>query len=240
MNTETRVVGVLGGMGPEASVDFMRRVIALTEVSCDQDHVRMLVDHNPQVPSRQLALLEGGPSPEPALAAMAARLEIAGADFLVMPCNTAFAFRGAIEAAVRIPLLSIVELTAAEAMRQGAQAVGILATRGCLQAGIYQAEFEDSGTALVLPSEEELDIFMDLVERIKLGDTGGEVSASMLSLCSAQIQRGARAIIVGCTEVPLVLDPQMAGVPLVSSTEVLAAETVRLARGEKPLPHKET
>jgi len=239
MNNETRVVGVLGGMGPEASVDFMRQVIALTEVSCDQDHVHMLVDHNPQVPSRQLALLEGGPSPEPELAAMAERLEAAGADFLVMPCNTAFAFRAAIEAVVGIPLLSIVKLTAAEAQRQGAQAVGILATRGCLNAGVYQAEFEGSDTALVLPSENELDIFMDLIERIKLGDTGDEVRASMKSLALAQIQRGARAIIVGCTEVPLVLDPHSVATPLVSSTEVLAAETVRLARGEKPLPDKE-
>jgi aspartate racemase len=239
MNNETRVAGVLGGMGPEATVDFMRQVIALTKVSRDQDHVRMLVDHNPQVPSRQRALLEDGPSPAPELAAMAARLEAAGADFLVMPCNTAFAFRAAIEAAVRIPLLSIVELTAAEAIRHGARGIGILATRGCLRAGVYQEQFSGSGVALLLPGEDELDLFMELVERIKLGDTGGEVKASMMSLALAQVQRGARAIIVGCTEVPLVLDPLMIGVPLISSTEVLAAETVRLARGDKPLPHKE-
>ena len=230
---------MLGGMGPEATVDFMRQVIALTPAKQDQDHVRMLVDHNPHVPARQAALLSGGTSPEPELAAMARRLEAAGADFLVMPCNTAFAFSAAIERAVDIPLLSIVALTAAEALRQGEGGVGILATRGCLQAGLYQVEFERAANPLVLPTETELDEFMDLVDRIKVGDCGADVGKRMQALANALVRRGAAAIIVGCTEIPLVLDATMVAVPLVSSTEVLAAETVRLARGEKPLPVKE-
>lgn len=230
---------MLGGMGPEATVEFMRQVIALTPATRDQDHVRMLVDHNPQVPARQEALLAGGRSPEPDLVAMGRRLEAAGADFLVMPCNTAFAFRDAIEQAVNIPLLSIVALTAAEALRNAEGGVGILATRGCLRAGLYQAEFDRAGTPLILPSDAELDAFMELVDRIKVGDSGPDVSAAMKALADAQVRRGAAAIIIGCTEIPLVLDATMVSVPLVSSTEVLAAETIRLARGETPLPVKE-
>ena len=102
------VIGILGGMGPEATVDFMAKVIALTDASCDQDHVRMLVDHNPQVPNRQDAILGDGEDPGPVLADMAADLEASGADFLVIPCNTAYVFEDAILAATHIPLISII------------------------------------------------------------------------------------------------------------------------------------
>ncbi|NNC77560.1 MAG: hypothetical protein HKN77_06305, partial [Woeseiaceae bacterium] len=84
-----RIAGVLGGLGPVATVDFMQRVIDLTPVECEQDHVHMLVDQNPSVPNRQDAIMHGGESPAAALAAMALRLQKSGADFLVMPCNTA-------------------------------------------------------------------------------------------------------------------------------------------------------
>jgi aspartate racemase len=99
--------GVLGGMGPDATVDFMAKVIAATSAETDQDHARMLVDHNPKVPNRQAALLANGEDPGPAMAAMAKGLQDAGADFLVMPCNTAHAFARDIRDAVSIPLISI-------------------------------------------------------------------------------------------------------------------------------------
>jgi len=108
-----KVVGVIGGMGPDATVDFMSRVIAFTEATRDQDHVRMLVDNNPAVPCRQEALLRDGKDPGPVLAGMARGLETAGADFLVMPCNTAHAFADVVRDAVSIPLLSIVDTTVA-------------------------------------------------------------------------------------------------------------------------------
>ena len=108
MGDEKKTVGVLGGMGPEATVDFMAKVIALTDARRDQDHVRMLVDHNPQVPNRQDAILGDGEDPGPVLADMAADLEASGADFLVIPCNTAYVFEDAILAATHIPLISIV------------------------------------------------------------------------------------------------------------------------------------
>jgi aspartate racemase len=102
-------------MGPEATVDFMAKVIALTNASCDQDHVRMLVDHNPHVPNRQDAILHGGEDPGPVLADMAADLEANGADFLVIPCNTAYAFEDAILAATHVPLISIIGVSIAAA-----------------------------------------------------------------------------------------------------------------------------
>jgi aspartate racemase len=131
-----KLIGVLGGMGPEATVDFMSKVIAATPARRDQDHVRMLVDHNPAVPDRQQAILDGAEDPAPALAAMAARLEAAGAEFLVIPCNTAYVFKGAVEAATSIPLLSIVDVTVDEVRQRvpGIKAVGVLATAVCISA----------------------------------------------------------------------------------------------------------
>ena len=106
-------VGVLGGMGPEATVDFMTRVLAATPARVDQEHIRMLVDHNPGIPDRHAAIAGTGPDIGPELAAMARGLEAAGADFLVMVCNTAHAYTEAIRTAVSIPFVSIVDVVMA-------------------------------------------------------------------------------------------------------------------------------
>lgn len=232
---------MLGGMGPDATVDFMAKVIALTPAARDQDHVRMLVDHNPRVPDRQAAILAGGENPGPVLAAMAARLEAGGADFLVIPCNTAHVFQDDILAATRIPLVSIIDASveATETEAPDASAIGLLATSGCLQAGIYQQALEAAGRTSILPTASELDDLMALIQSIKAGRTGARVATAMGELAKALIVRGAQAIIAGCTEIPLVLAGAALDMPLISSTDVLAARTVGLALGEIPLPSRQ-
>ena len=215
-------------MGPDATVDFMSKVIAATPAEKDQDHLRMLVDSNPHVPNRQEALLRGGEDPGPALAAMAKGLQDAGADFLVMPCNTAHAFADAIVEAVDIPLVSIIEVSVDACA--GAAAVGLLATDGCIASGVFQEAFASRGQVAILPDEGELRELMRLIARIKAGDQGADVSAGMRALADALVARGAQTIIAGCTEIPLVLKPEVLDVPLVSSTDVLAAATVAIAR----------
>ena len=107
-----RVVGIIGGMGPEATVDLMRRVIAKTPVRDDQDHVHLIVESNPKIPSRIAHLIEGsGPDPTPELIRIAVNLQRAGADALAIACNTAHAYADAIRHAVSIPLLDMVSLT---------------------------------------------------------------------------------------------------------------------------------
>ena len=223
-----RTAGVLGGMGPDATVDFMAKVIAATPASKDQDHLPMIVDHNPRVPNRQDALLRGGEDPGPVMASMAQRLEAAGADFLVIPCNSAIAFRQAVEAAVSIPLLSIVDVTADACDRYGT--VGLLATDGCLGSRIYQEALAQRGVDVRLPAADELDELMRLISAIKAGNQADDVVESMRSLAHALAERGAEAIIAGCTEIPLVLDDAMLDVPLVSSTDLLAEATIRMAQ----------
>lgn len=229
MDDNGRIAGVLGGLGPAATIDFMRRVLALGDAIAEQQHVRLLVDQNPGVPNRQQAILADGVSPGPALAAMAAGLERAGADFLVMPCNTAHAFSDAIEAAVSIPLVSIIDVTV-EACGRAAK-VGVLATDGCLASGVFQLVLAERGKDAILPDAVETEALMRLVTRIKAGDTGADIADGMRNLAQALVARGAGVIIAGCTEIPLVLDAGMLGVPLVSSTEALARATVAFAGG---------
>jgi len=240
MATVSKTVGVLGGMGPDATVDFMAKVIALTPADRDQDHVHMLVDHNPKVPNRQAAILGGGEDPGPDLAAMAARLQTAGADFLVIPCNTAYAFQASILESTNIPLVSIIDETIV-AVREHAKvnAVGVLATNGCLKADLYQKALLANDLSAVLPDDAEVAELMELIGRIKSGGKDDAVSASMRALADALVSRGAQAIVAGCTEIPLVLDDTMLDVPLISSTDVLAMKTVQLACGETPLPGRE-
>ena len=225
--------GVLGGMGPDATVDFLAKVIAATSAEADQDHARMLVDHNPKVPNRQTALLGNGEDPGPVLAAMAKGLEDAGADFLVMPCNTAHAFARDIRAAVSIPLVSIIDVTVEACRDKGA--VGVLATDGCLNTGIYQDALQQAKIECVLPDANETAELMRLISAIKAGDRGEAIALGMQSVGNALVVKGARAIIAGCTEIPLVLTDDLLAVPLVSSTDVLAELTAAIASGKHPI-----
>ena len=226
--------GVLGGMGPDTTVDFMAKVIAATPAQQDQDHARLLVDQNPHVPNRQAALLGDGEDPGPVMAAMAAGLEQAGADFLIMPCNTAHAFAPAIRGAVSIPLVSIIDVTVDACV--GFEAAGVMATAGCLEAQLYQEAFAKAGITPVLPDETEITEISQLAIEIKLGRRGPDIAARMQVVAEALVARGAQVLVAACTEIPLVLHASMIDVPLVSSTDVLAAATAEICAGRRPLP----
>jgi len=226
-------VGVLGGMGPDATVDFMAKVLSFTSAARDQDHIRMLVDNNPAVPDRQVALTGDGEDPGAALGAMAKGLERQGADFLVMPCNTAHAWAQTIRDAVEIPLVSIIDETAKACSEF--ETIGLLSTAGCLGSGVFQDGLEPFGKTLILPTAEELSEIMGLVYRVKGGDSSEAVIAGMAAIAQAMVDRGADAIVAGCTELPLVLDPDRLSVPVLMSTDILAEATVAIARGERQI-----
>lgn len=224
-------VGVLGGLGPEATLAFYAKVVALTPATRDQQHLHVIIDSNPAVPNRNEAVAETGPSPGPALAAMAKRLESAGADFLVMACNAAHAFQAEIEAAVSVPFVSIVEETVRATLTRlpGLRKVGVLGSSGCLDARLYQTAFARYGLEVVVPEGAERAAFMRLLYRIKAGDKGAAVQAAMQNLAESLIAGGAQAVVAGCTEVPLVLGPDALRVPLLDSSAVLAERTVYYA-----------
>lgn len=224
-----KIVGVLGGMGPAATLDFVARVRRLTPAGKDQDHLRLMVDDNPGLPDRNAAIAGTGPSPGPQLAAMARGLEGAGAQVLVMPCNTAHAFEADVKRGSRLPFLSIVEATV-EATLRGADAarVGLLATTGCLGAGLYQRAFAARGVRTIQPEGEALSRFMAAVYAVKAGEEA-TARAAMGELAAELVGAGAQAIVAACTEVPLVLRPEAVAVPMVDSTQCLALATVSYA-----------
>jgi len=224
-------VGVIGGMGPAATVHFMARVLALTPATRDQDHLRLLVDCNPRVPDRNEAGRGDGPSPESVLAAMAVGLERAGAQMLVMPCNTAHAGAGAITAASPLPFVNLIEAASDEALALRPRSVGLLAVDGCLRAGLYQDALARRGVPLVLCEPPAQAQFMALVYRIKAGDLGEAVRGGMRALAGELVRRGADVVIAGCTEVPLVLGPADVAAPLIDTIDALARATIAFAHG---------
>jgi len=237
MTAHPKTVGVLGGMGPAATLDFFARILAHTNASRDQDHIRLIIDCNPSVPDRNAAIAGTGPSPGPTLAEMARGLARAGAEFLVMPCNAAHAFESDIKGATDLPFIGIIAATA-EALHRAEPTVhhaGILATTGCIDAGLYQTALDRVGIETVVPQGATRDLFMQALYRIKSGDTGVGSKQDMMAVAEALIADGAQAIIAGCTEVPLVLDPADVTVPLLNSTDCLVQATIAAARGERQI-----
>ncbi len=233
------VVGVIGGLGPEATHDFFGKVLAHSHARTDQDHIHLIIANNPKTPNRNDAIAGRGPSPGPALAAMARSLERAGADFVVMACNTAHAFESDIRAALTKPFVSLIDEVAAEARRShpDAKRVGVLATQGSRDANIFGAAFASRGIEVVqldAPAQAE---FMSLLYRIKAGDRGSEVRAAMRQLGERLVAMGADVLVAGCTEVPLVLRPGDNSRHLIDSTDVLAQRCVSYARRLNPLPN---
>jgi len=218
-----RTLGVLGGMGPAATTAFLARVQALTAAQQDADHIRMLVDINPQVPDRQRA----PDAAEAMLGQMAMRLRDAGAQVLAMPCNTAHALTGAIRK-VGLPFIDMIAETTAAATAGGAKKVGVLATPG--GEALYTRTLQARGAKIVRLSGADRQAIMSCINAVKAGDVGEAPRAEMRRLAAALVGAGAEVVIAGCTEVPLLLEAGDVPVPLVDSAEVLAAACVKACR----------
>lgn len=216
----SKVLGVLGGMGPVATTAFMARVQALTPAKRDEDHVRMLVDLNPHVPNRHT----DPAGAERVLGEMAVRLRQAGAEMLAMPCNTAHAHAGAIRAA-GLPFIDMIAATVQAAAATGAKRIGVLATPGGER--LYAAALSGAGLEPVMMGEADREAFMTAVFDFKAGDLSDGPRAQMRRLAAALVAAGAQAVIAGCTEVPLLLEAGEVGAVFVDSAEVLAEECVR-------------
>ena len=200
-----RRVGILGGMGPEATVLLMQKVIAATPARDDADHVPLIVDQNPQVPSRIRHLIEGtGPDPAPVLTAMARRLAEAGAEALAMPCNTAHHYAPAIRAATALPFLDMVALSVARAVALAGAGgrVGLLASPAVRKVGLFDRALAAAGLDPAYPADEAA--LLAAIRRIK---AEGPVPAAqdVLRAASADLlAQGATVQMIACTEFSLI------------------------------------
>lgn len=222
------VVGVLGGMGPLATLDFLRKMLEATPASIDQDHVPVVVSSIPQVPDRTAAFRGTGPSPLRAMLASARRLADAGAGLVVMPCNTAHLWFDELQRELGLPMLHLVDaaIEDAVAMGEGLLRIGLLATDATLASGLYVNRRAGDVRWLLPTAGEMLELVMPGIAAVKGGelDRGRELLGAA---AQALARRGARALVLGCTEIPLVLDAVNAPLPLIDPTASLARRAVR-------------
>ena len=228
--TRRKTIGVMGGMGPAATVEFFRRLVAATPAARDQDHPRILIDNDPGVPSRTEAILNGAASPEPALVAMAQNLERAGAELLAMPCNTAHHYLDAIRDAVEIPALDMLEETV---RRVDERCVGLLATSGTVRTGLYERTLAEKGVRLLVPDDAEQERVMQAIEAVKSGADPRSLAPELAQTAAALAARGAQAVIAGCTEISLVPGDEMP-IRWIDALDALVKATLREA-GVRPL-----
>ncbi|MBT9472969.1 MAG: amino acid racemase [Pseudomonadota bacterium] len=224
------VLGVLGGMGPAATVDFLVKLQALTPAERDRDHIRTIVDINPQVPDRTDPLAKPGP----VLAEMAGALQGAGAEVLAIACNTAHAHADLISRSSGLPLIDMIATASAAARDTGAHRAGVLGTRPALK--LYREYLAAQGMGLITLEPERQEMFMDLIQRIKSGDVGPAVRAEMAALTVDLAAAGAEAIIAGCTEVPLVMSSGDTRLAFIDAGEALARRCVAVCLGLEPVP----
>jgi aspartate racemase len=227
-----KIVGIIGGMGPEATVDLMARIIKSTPALDDVDHIRMLVDNNPKVPSRIKALLEGGgESPLPCLQEMARGLAAWGVDFLAMPCNTAHYYLRDIQQSVSIPVLDMVDLAVrtVTVRTPGLKTVGLLASTAVLNLKLYEKRFAESGIALVPPADLFQQGVMGAIKRIKTSRYGPEVVEAAQAAADHLVARGAEALLIACTELSIIGHEIRAPVKVFDSAQILAEAIVQEA-----------
>ncbi len=228
-----RVLGVLGGMGPLASAQFMLRLTLLTPAERDQDHVPAVLWSDPRVPDRTDARLHGGADPLPALLAGIRGLEQAGCGAIAIPCNTAHGWFEAMQTATPLPILHIVDAAADELLAMGITGgeIGIMGTAGTLAMQLYQQRLESRGFTCLVPDADVMDRLVTpgiaLVKAAKLTEAYAPLAEAAVGLK----QRGARAVVLGCTEIPLgIAAGPTLPFPVVDTIDALARAALRWAR----------
>ena len=228
-----KIVGVIGGMGPEATVDFMHRLVTHTPARDDADHLHVLVDNNPKIPSRIAALIEGtGEDPTPALCDMARGLEAQGADFLVMPCNTAHYYLPAIARSVGIPVLDMVQLAIQKLAAAKPQRVGMLASPAVRMVGLYKARMEQAGLQTLIPESRDEETLLAIIKAVKAGRLDGRHRQDYDKVARNLVSAGADALLVACTEFSVIGPPAKTDCLVVDALDVLVEATISTARGE--------
>ncbi len=227
-----KIIGILGGMGPEATIDLFYKIIKSTPAEKDQDHLRIIIDNNPKIPDRTAAILGKGEDPLPALQESAQNLEKAGAGFIIISCNTAHYFLPLIRESVKIPILNMIEETAKEIQKRISpiQKVGLLASIGIYKTEIYHQQFKKFNIEVISPEEKDKEEVMKTIYAVKAGNLSEEIKKNILTIAQRLVDKGAEVIIAGCTEIPLILKEGDLSVPLIDPTQILAKVAVQKAK----------
>jgi len=222
----TKRLGILGGMGPAASAEYITRLIQQTQATCDQEHIPFVLWNEPRIPDRSTSLRNGDDRPLPYLLQGIQVLKDAGCNFVVIPCNTAhFWYDELIK--FRVPIIHIVDSVAYSLCDADVNSgtIGIMGTQATIELGLYQNHLTDWNC--IVPSQEEMDnIVQPAIDLVKAGDMI-KSHTMLMSVVDSLIARGARAVVLGCTEIPLAIrENNQNGIPLINSIDSLVKAAI--------------
>lgn len=221
-----KMIGIVGGMGPMATVQLFRQIVENTDSDNDQGHIRIIIDNNPQIPDRTTAILNGDKSPVHGIRESAEGLISLGAELVLIPCNSAHYFLEDIQRDLDAEVINMIDETARVLQESGFRRVGLLCTTGTIRGGIYHRCFEKRGLEVITPDEEDQKKVMDFIYRgVKAGDQNYDPSPFM-EAAGHLMEQGAETLVLGCTEIPVGI--RMYGLSLkhVDALEVLAKTAI--------------
>ncbi len=231
------LLGIFGGMGPDATVDFYRHILELTPAEKDQEHIPTIIFSNTVVPDRIAAIEKGGGEIIPYLEFSIRKLEKAGASFIAIPCNTVHYFHDVMQSATDIPVLHLIREAAGEVVSAYPEVkkAGLLATTATIESGLYHEELNVKGIEVVVPDDEIIvNNVMKAVAGIKAG-TDIIANEDLLAEAARNLEeKGAELIILGCTEIPIAYNPDRSVLPYINPTRVLAERSVEMYRSMMP------
>jgi len=235
-----KVIGILGGMGPEATLNCYSRIITSTPAKTDQEHLRVIIDSNPKVPDRTAAIIDEGESPVPLLVAGCRSLQQAGADFIIIPCVSAHFFLDEIQHQIELPILSIFDVVAETLASDHPQikTAGLMGTTGTINGGLFQKRLSTEGIETIVPDETHQSKVMEAIYDIKNSQpvrSRAQITSDLVAAADSLISNGARGIIAGCTEIPLALKQEHLSVPYFDALTILARAAI-FKGGLTPIP----
>ena len=220
------ILGIIGGLGPAATIYFMDLITRMTKAECDQEHLEMLVHSVPSIPDRTAYILgKSSENPLPRIIETGQALERWGADVIAIPCMTAHSFHEELCESIGVPILNGITLTSQRLKADGVKCAGIMATDGTVQTGLFQNALRELGITPIIPSDGGQSAVMSLIyDDIK---TGAGVDVNRFNGISDELfERGAERIILGCTELSLIKRDFDIGEKFVDSMEILAINAI--------------
>ncbi len=221
-----KTLGIIGGMGPMATVDLMRKIILSTDAKTDQEHIHILVDNNTQIPDRTAAIEGRGESPAARMLQSAKLLESQGADVLVIACNTAHYFLDEFKDKVHVPIINMIDEVVKHCVELGYSEVGLLCTIGTRNTGIYQKACDKFNIKLVVPDDEEIKALQDMIYSGVKANNFNYDTSNVKQVISTMRNRGAQAFILGCTETPIAVQMYHIEGNFIDSSLVLAHKAI--------------
>ncbi|HBO39179.1 MAG TPA: aspartate racemase [Pasteurellaceae bacterium] len=222
------VIGILGGMGPAATVDMCQKFLQLTPATCDQAHIPLLISSIPDIPDRSACILHGGEDPISAMTEYVKRLEAGGATCIIIACNTAHYWFDRLKEKASVEMLSMIDTVVDEVVMSGCKNIGLLATDATLASGLYKQKLEARGLNCIYPSDDGRKDVMKSIYLLKAGETQESVRL-IVKQRDELIKQGVELIILGCTEVPIILAEEVKKQPhlYVDSTLALVKAAIK-------------